>query len=255
MKNEGLEQSAAKAAALVKKGSRVAAFTGAGISVESGIPPFRGPGGLWSRYDPRLLEIDFFRENPGQSWKTIKEIFYDSFAGAKPNAAHYALAAMESAGMLHCVITQNIDNLHQEAGSRQVLEFHGNSRRLVCLGCSMSCRVSQISLEEIPPTCRACGGILKPDFVFFGEPIPEPAGIRSNLESRLSDVFLLIGTTGEVMPACLIPRTAKANGAAIVEINTAPSEFTDEITDVFLEAPATKAMGCLLQALGIPGDR
>jgi NAD-dependent deacetylase len=254
MKDEELELAAASAVGLIKKGHRIAAFTGAGISVESGIPPFRGPDGLWNRYDPRMLEIDFFREHPGRAWKVIREIFYNSFADAKPNAAHYALAAMESAGLLHCVITQNIDNLHQQAGSRLVWEFHGNSRRLLCLSCSMSYRVAQINLEENPPTCRTCGGILKPDFVFFGEPIPEPAGFKSNLESRLSDVFLLIGTTGEVMPACLIPRTAKTCGAAIIEINTARSEFTDEITDIFLEAPATRAMKCLLRALGLPSD-
>jgi NAD-dependent deacetylase len=245
------EQSYERAASLIRRGRRITAFTGAGISVESGIPPFRGPDGLWERYDPRLLEIEYFLEHPVESWTAIKEIFYDSFEGARPNAAHFALAAMEAAGRLHCVITQNIDNLHQGAGTRQIWEFHGNSRRLICLHCSSSYRAAEIYFAEIPPTCRMCGGILKPDFVFFGESIPEPAATKSLLEARTSDVFLVIGTTGEVMPAGQIPRAAKDNGARIIEVNTSPSEFTHQITDVFLEAKATDAMTRLLKKLGL----
>jgi NAD-dependent deacetylase len=246
-----LEASYQKAASLIRHGRRITAFTGAGISVESGIPPFRGPGGLWSKYDPRLLDIDYFREHPGPSWAVIKEIFYSSFAGAAPNEAHLALAAMEAAGRLHCIITQNIDNLHHKAGSRMVWEFHGNSRNLVCLGCSATYRALTVDLSELPPTCRMCGGTLKPDFVFFGESIPEPVGMKSSLESYLADVFLLIGTTGAVMPASLIPRTAKGNGAHIIEINPEESEYTDQITDVFLKAKATVAMTRLIEILGI----
>jgi NAD-dependent deacetylase len=246
-----MEHSYQQAASLIRHGRRITCFTGAGISVESGIPPFRGPDGLWSRYDPKMLEIEFFREHPGRSWAVIKEIFYDSFTAAKPNAAHFALAAMEAAGLLHCVITQNIDNLHHQAGSRMVWEFHGNSRNLICLGCSTSYRAAAVDLSELPPTCRMCGGALKPDFIFFGEPIPEPAGTKSFLEARMSDVFLLIGTTGEVMPACLIPRAAKENGAHMIEINTEESLFTSEITEVFLEAKATVAMTRLIEALGV----
>jgi NAD-dependent deacetylase len=246
-----LEAGFSKAADMIRNGRRIAAFTGAGISVESGIPSFRGEDGLWSRYDPRLLEIDYFYDHPGRSWIAIKEIFYNSFAGARPNAAHHALAVLESAGLLQCVITQNIDNLHFEAGSRNVEEFHGNSRDLVCLGCSMKYRARETDLGEIPPKCQTCRGILKPDFVFFGEPIPESVSERSFLEARLSDVLIVIGTTGEVMPACTIPRIAKENGAGIIEINTSPSEFTDHITDIFLQAPATEAMTGLLRALGL----
>ncbi len=249
--NLELEKSLREAGNLIRSGHRIAAFTGAGISVESGIPPFRGPDGLWSRYDPRLLEIGYFHEHPGRSWATIRKVFYDSFAAATPNAAHLGLAAMESAGLLHCIITQNIDNLHHRAGSRMVWELHGNSRTLVCLGCSKEYRVPEVDLSELPPTCRMCGGVLKPDFVFFGEPIPEPAATRSFLEARLSDVFLLIGTTGEVMPACMIPREAKGNGARIIEINTEESEYTSQITDIFLKAKATEAMSRLIEELGV----
>jgi NAD-dependent deacetylase len=125
-----------QAAGLIKSSRRTTAFTGAGISVESGIPPFRGSDGLWSKFDPVFLDIDYFHRYPERSWKLIKEIFYDFFGRAKPNAAHYALAAMERAGFLHSVITQNIDNLHQKAGSKEVYEFHGNSRYLICDSCS-----------------------------------------------------------------------------------------------------------------------
>jgi NAD-dependent deacetylase len=238
-----------RAAGIILKGRRITAFTGAGISVESGIPPFRGPDGLWSRYDSRVLDIGFFHEHPRQSWAAVKEIFYDSIIAAKPNAAHLALAAMENDGLLHCVITQNVDNLHQKAGNRVIWEFHGNTRILVCLGCTMSYRAAVVDLSELPPTCRVCGGVLKPDFVFFGESIPEPAATKSMLEARLSDVFLLIGTSGEVMPACLIPWSAKENGAAIIEINTQESQYTNQITDVFLQDNATAAMARLLAAL------
>lgn len=246
-----LEQACRRAGSLIKSGRRITAFTGAGISVESGIPPFRGAGGLWSKYDPRMLEIGYFLEHPGRSWLAIREIFYDSFSAARPNAAHLALAAMESAGLLHCIVTQNIDNLHHRAGSKMVWEFHGNSRTLVCLGCSKNYRVADVDLGELPPTCRLCGGILKPDFVFFGEPIPEPAATKSFLEARLSDVFLLIGTTGEIMPACMIPRAAKENGACIIEVNTEESEYTGQVTDLFLKAKATEAMSCLIEVLGL----
>ncbi len=247
-----MESAYREAARLIKSGDRVTAFTGAGISVESGVPPFRGPDGLWSRYKPEVLDIEYFHEHPALSWAAIKEIFYNSFFAARPNAAHRALAAMESAGVLACIITQNIDNLHYLAGSKTVWEFHGNSRDLICLGCSMRYRASSVDLGELPPTCRVCGGILKPDFVFFGEPIPEPAGTKASLEARLSDIFLLIGTTGEVMPACLIPRAAKENGARIIEINTEDSHFTEQVTDIFLKEKATTAMLRLLGLLGIP---
>ena len=122
-------------ASLIHSARYLTAFTGAGISVESGIPPFRGPGGLWSTYDPRMLELDYFVARPEKSWPLIKKIFYEHFGAAKPNAAHIGLARLEATGRLKCLVTQNIDNLHHRAGSRNIVEFHGSSRHLVCLGC------------------------------------------------------------------------------------------------------------------------
>jgi len=234
---------------LIKNSKRIVAFTGAGISVESGIPPFRGENGLWSKYDPSFLEINRFRSNPEESWKLIKEIFYDFFGKAKPNEAHIGLAKMEEKGFLHTIITQNIDNLHFEGGSKNIYEFHGNSRDLVCMNCGQRFPVSEIGFENLPPRCKKCGGILKPDFVFFGESIPEPAMTKSFEEAHEADVFLLIGTTGEIMPASQIPFLAKSNGVSIIEININPSNYTNSITDIFLEGRATKVVSDLVERL------
>jgi NAD-dependent deacetylase len=244
-----------KAAAMLRGARRVVAFTGAGVSVESGIPPFRGPGGLWSRYDPVVLDIDYFRCNPGVAWKVIKEIFYDFFGEARPNDAHLILAAWERRGLLASIITQNIDNLHQAAGSRVVHEYHGTSSVLLCDRCGARLPASAVSLDSLPPRCTTCGGVLRPDFVFFGEPIPEAAASAAEREAREADLFLLVGTTGEIMPASMVPRHAKAHGAAIVEINPAASLYTDDITDVHLRVPATEAMRRLdelIQKVGYP---
>jgi len=238
-----------QAAQLIKHSSRTVAFTGAGISVESGIPPFRGENGLWSKYDPVFLDINYFYQYPEKSWPLIKEIFYDFFGQAKPNTAHYALAEMEQKGLLHAVITQNIDNLHQMAGSKQVYEFHGNSRNLVCQKCSTYYPVKEIDFSNLPPKCLKCGSVLKPNFVFFGEPIPVVANTNSFKEAEEAEVFILIGTTGEIMPASLIPYEAKKNGNKIIEINIFPSNYTSNTTDIFLQGKATVVMQQLLSNL------
>lgn len=238
-----------QAARLLKNARRAVAFTGAGISVESGIPPFRGENGLWSKYDPTFLDISYFRQHPKESWALIKEIFYDFFGEAQPNAAHRVLAQMEKEGIIKAVITQNIDHLHQMAGSQNVYEFHGTSRYLICEQCHYRLPVEEVSLDELPPLCPKCRGVLRPDFVFFGEPIPEPANSLSFKEADLADVFLVIGTTGEIMPASLIPGLAKKNGAKIIEINPGISQYSWEISDIHIREKATVAMENLWQAL------
>jgi NAD-dependent deacetylase len=240
-----------KAANLIKKSKHVTAFTGAGISVESGIPPFRGKNGLWSKFDPIFLDINYFHKFPLESWKLIKEIFYDFFGKAKPNAAHFALAEMEKMGYIKAIITQNIDNLHQQAESKQVYEFHGNSRNLICINCGKIQQARETDFSKFPPKCDKCGNILKPDFVFFGEPIPEPARTNSFLETEKADVFILIGTTGEIMPASLIPIQAKKNNVKIIEVNIQSSNYTNTITDVFLKGKATEILEKLLKLLEV----
>jgi len=247
-----MQEDILKVASLIKRSRFTTAYTGAGISVESGIPPFRGAEGLWNKYDPEVLELDYFLHNPEKSWKVIKEIFYDFFGRAKPNKAHLVLAEMEKNDLLARTITQNIDNLHQEAGSRIVFEFHGNCKVLQCLSCHSQYKAPEISLDHLPPTCRQCGGILKPGFVFFGESIPQLPLTAAYEAAYLSDLFLIIGTTGEVMPANQIPFMAKNNGATIVEINPEPSNYTDKITDIFLKGKAGEVMEALSVILFSP---
>lgn len=249
---EALFHKIEQAAVLIKQSRFTTAFSGAGISVESGIPPFRGAGGIWGKYDPEVLDLDYFIHNPNHSWEIIKKIFYDYYHTAKPNRAHFVLAHMEREGLLGSIITQNIDNLHQEAGSLKVAEFHGNLKKLRCLTCHREYHARKTSLDHLPPTCRECGGLLKPDFVFFGEPIPQDAAMASYEAAGLSDVFLVIGTTGEVMPASQVPAMAKQNGAAIIEINMEPSRFTNTITDLFLQGSASEIMGKLEEVLFSP---
>ena len=236
------------AASLIKESSYTTAFTGAGISVESGIPPFRGKNGLWNKYDPNMLVLDYFLKNPAESWKVIKEIFYDFFDKSEPNVAHKVLFEMEEQGLLKSIITQNIDNLHQFAGNKTVFEFHGNSHKLVCLKTGNTYKFDEVYLEEMPPKSEY-GGILKPDFIFFGESIPEGAYNNSLDAAQKSEVMLVIGTTGEVMPACKMPIIAKDNGAKIIEINTEKTTYTSSITDIFLRGKAGEIMSQLGQLI------
>lgn len=231
-----------QAATLIRKAKYAVAFTGAGISVESGIPPFRGENGLWNTTDPIFLEIGFFNKKPLQSWQKIKEIFYDKLGDAEPNIAHKVLAKMEKRSFLEAIITQNIDHLHQKAGSKYVYELHGTYKQLVCMECSSEYDMSFADLNYLPPTCFVCKGILKPDMVFFNEPIPHFAKKRSFEEAAKADVLLIIGTNAEVLPAARIPEVAKENGAKIIEINIQPSHLTHTVTDIFLETKATEAL-------------
>ena len=246
-----MNQPIKEAADLLRNSRYTTAFSGAGISVESGIPPFRGATGLWSKYDPIVLDIDYFHENSLESWQVIKEIFYDFFGKARPNMAHQVLAAMEREGMLKNIITQNIDNLHQRAGSREVYEFHGNSRELVCTKCGKRYTVEEVDLENLPVSCTECGGLIKPNFIFFGEGIPPLAYQKSVEAAQKADVFLVIGTTGEIMPASQLPHLAKSSGAKIIEVNIEPSNYTHSITDIFLQGKATEMMKALEGELGI----
>lgn len=244
-----LQENIDHAASLIRKSKHLVAFTGAGVSVESGIPPFRGQGGIWDKYDPRLFDIRQFMLHPEESWRVIKEIFYDTFLEAKPNRAHEVLAELEKMGLLREVITQNIDSLHQEAGSAVVHEFHGNSTQLICTKTGELLPAAHADLDAIPPMHPATGGLLKPDFIFFGEGIPVIAYKASIDAATNADIFLVIGTTGEIMPASQIPLLAKDNGAKIIEVNTEPSNYTSRITDIFLQGKATEIMDMLLESV------
>lgn len=227
MKNTAEEQ----VAMALLRSKHTVAFTGAGISVESGIPPFRGKDGIWDQYDPRLLEIGFFILNPEKSWNAIREIFFTKFREASPNPAHQTLARWQQQGLLRRVITQNIDNLHQEAGSNDVIDFHGNAQSIICLDCQKKYPVDPILVSRPVPLCPNCGGLLKPDFIFFGEGIPIQAYHNAFDEASCCDCMLIIGTSGEVQPANQLPIVAASNGAYIIEINTEPSVFSKDVSN------------------------
>jgi NAD-dependent deacetylase len=195
-----------------------------------------------------MLELDYFLAHPGTAWPMIREIFYEHFGTAKPNRAHEVLAAWEALGRLKTLITQNIDNLHYLAGSRNIVEFHGNSRLLVCLGCSQRVEAAPSLLEKLPPMCP-CGGVYKPDFIFFGEGIPQSAHARSQDAARRTDVMLVVGSTGEVYPAAMVPRWASEAGAKIIEINPEPSEFTASVSDIHLPMKAAEAFRLIEEEL------
>ncbi|MGM0446518.1 MAG: SIR2 family NAD-dependent protein deacylase [Bacillota bacterium] len=238
-----------KAVNILKQKKHITVFTGAGISVESGIPPFRGKDGLWEKYDPYFLHINYFLNNPKKSWELNKKLFYSMFSECKPNRAHQVVADLEKKGFVDAVITQNIDNLHQEAGSKNVYEFHGTYKKLVCTECEEKVAFKEEYLKDLPPRCDKCDGLLKPDYIFFGEGIPQKAYQASIKESETADVFLVIGTTGEVTPASLIPNFASKNGATIIEVNIERSNFTNKITDFFIQGKATAVMDKLYEKL------
>ena len=233
---------------LIKEASYGVAFTGAGISVESGIAPFTGAGGLWNQYDPKYIEINFFTSHPQESWREMKKIFFNDMHDAAPNKAHEVLAALEKRGLLRGVITQNIDGLHQKAGSKNVQEFHGTIYTLSCVRCGKKVPLSETDLSSDLPTCP-CGGVLKPDFVFYGEGIP-PAAYQNSLEmAQNCDVMIIVGTAGQVMPACSMPLVAKQFGAKIIEVNPQSSAFTDSITDFYFPLKATEFFAALEKEL------
>jgi NAD-dependent deacetylase len=225
-------------AALLKNSRLAIALTGAGISVESGIPSFRGAHGLWTRYDPmEYAHIEAFLTNPAKVWKLLREL-EETIAQARPNPAHLALAALENLGRLQAVITQNVDNLHQEGGSRNVIEFHGNARRFVCLRCNRSCDPKTLDFSQVPLYCP-CSGLIKPDIVFFGEEIPVTANKAAFELAESCDLMLVIGTSAAVMPANYLPYTAKKHGARIVEINPETTELTRRLTDYYFDESAS----------------
>ncbi len=236
-----MEERLSEAARLMAVRRRVAVLTGAGISVESGIPDFRSRGGLWERFDPaEYATIQAFRADPAKVWRMLAEM-EAVLDAARPNPAHEALARLEQAGVVTGVITQNIDGLHQAAGSRKVVEFHGSHRTLSCLACGARISRNEARQRGHPPAC-GCGALLKPDVVFFGEPIPEDALREAYRVAASCRVMLVVGTSAEVAPANQMPWVAKQAGAAVIEVNLAPTHLTESVTDVFLEGKAGRVL-------------
>jgi NAD-dependent deacetylase len=240
-----------KVADLIEENGYTVGFTGAGISVESGIPAFRGGQGLWEKYDPmEYAHISAFNANPEKVWIMLREMS-QVIIESKPSPAHLALSDLEKKGYLKAVITQNVDGLHHVAGNTNVIEYHGNHRQLVCLSCPTRIPLSPEAVSELPyPRCELCGRALKPDVVFFGEGIPMGAMVRANQEANNCNILLIIGTSGVVYPAADIPYAAKSGGAVVVEINVEDTPFTSSITDYFLKGSASTILPKIVEHMG-----
>lgn len=239
-----------KVAWIIREAHRVIALTGAGISVESGIPDFRSPGGLWTRYDPSVYAtFESFVNDPTKFWSMAAEL-NPLLEGAEPNPAHEALAELERLGKCEVVVTQNIDHLHQRAGSTDVLELHGTYRTGTCLWCAR-----RHSYEEIKesaagagaPKCCGCGGTVKPDVVLFGEPLNALVLQRAVELATNCDLMLIIGSGLEVFPAASLPTYASRNGARLVLVNLAPTAF-DELAEVVLAGKAGEILPGVVEA-------
>ena len=245
-----MEQKIALLADMIVQSERMVILTGAGISTESGIPDFRGPDGIWEQYDPSDFTYQKFvksAETRQRHWQ-----FYRSGTlgaeNAQPNPAHYAIADLHRMGKLTCLITQNIDNLHQMAGfpDERVIELHGNMRWVKCLGCGdrrsmeeVLKRVEEQDLEE--PRCELCDGILKPEGIFFGESLPETELREATRFSRNSDVFIVIGSSLVVTPAAYMPSYALRSGARLAIVNIGSTPLDSQAT-LLIEAKAGEVL-------------
>lgn len=235
-----------RAARLLVDSSYVVALVGAGISVESEIPPFRGPGGLWTKYgEPDMRGYDRFLEDPKGWWETYhqregyaKELV-DTINAAKPNAGHYALVELERMVVLKHTITQNVDNLHCVAGSERLSEIHGNILKLRCISCGRRFEMDEISMDPLPPHCPDCKGLVKTDGVMFGEPIPPRVLDRCQEEVSKCDCMLLVGTSATVYPAAAFPSTARRRGASLIEVNLYETPLSDTC-DVVIRGPSAE---------------
>ncbi len=244
---ESIDQQIEQVAELVSTSERIIFFTGAGVSTESGIPDFRGPDGIWSKYDPEDFSIDRFLAD-----SNVRKMHWEfltsgqlNMTEAQPNPAHYAIADLEQMGKLYGVVTQNVDGLHQKAGVSEniVFQLHGDLSHAKCLSCTTRYPMEEIvkwmqkdkDIEE--PKCAACKGMLKPDAVFFGEQLPWAVLMESEKRSRSCDLCIVLGSSLIVYPAALIPQYAQQGGAKLVIINMGPTEM-DRMADIRIDAKA-----------------
>ena len=255
MENQNLDILVDKVADLIINASRVVIFTGAGISTESGIPDFRSPGGIWDRFDPDDFTYQKFISSPKARRKQWQMLSNGGLTTeAKPNLAHYAIAELNRLGKLDCVITQNVDNLHQKARvpGDKVFELHGNMQWTVCLSCGKRYPLTEIKVrldagEEIPD-CEVCHGILKPDAVFFGEALPVEVLEEATERSRNCDLFIVIGSTLIVYPAADMPVHAVKRGAKLVIINLSSTPMDCKAT-VLIRAKAGETMSRIIKRI------
>jgi NAD-dependent deacetylase len=245
-----------RAVEILSASRSVVVLTGAGISTESGIPDFRSPGGIWTKYDPAEFTYQNFVANPEHReryWRMSVEI-YPVLAGAEPNAAHQAVAELERRGIVRAVITQNIDGLHQRAGStaERVIEIHGTALYVQCLTCgdraTREVVQERVLAGERDPSCLACGGVLKPATVSFGQAMPERETTAAFAYAENCDVFLVIGSSLVVYPAAYLPKRAVEAGAKLLIVNLEATPY-DSLAEVVLRGKAGETMSRVLAAL------
>jgi NAD-dependent deacetylase len=234
-----LTSAAKKFADMILSSENAVALTGAGISTESGIPDYRSPGtGLWEKMDQSVVSLEGFKRNPSKYYEYAIGL-HPIRRAARPNPAHILLAGLEQKGILKGVITQNVDGLHQDAGSGEVHELHGSLRQVVCLSCSslhsMDQAMERVVSGENPPLCPGCGGILKPNAIFFGEMLPTIPWQKSLELSRNADLFIAIGSSLQVSPANTLPDIALQAGARLVILNLMPTPFDTDAALVIQE--------------------
>ncbi|HWU26732.1 MAG TPA: Sir2 family NAD-dependent protein deacetylase [Rhizomicrobium sp.] len=240
---------------LLEGAKRIVVFTGAGISTESGIPDFRSPGGIWTQMAPIEFR-DFIASTQmrKESWRR-RFAMEELFAHAVPNDGHKAVAALIGLGRASHVITQNIDNLHQDSGipEEKVIELHGNTRYARCLNCGTRAELAPIrahfEAKGEPPDCQACGGVLKVATISFGQPMPEIEMARAEAATRACDLFLVLGSSLVVYPAAGFPLLAKRQGAKLAIINREPTPH-DEVADLVLGCDIGPALSTLCARLG-----
>ena len=227
----------------LKNAKKIVFVTGAGISQESGIPTFRGTDGLWRKYDPmQLATIDAFYDDPKLVWEWYEDR-RKNILQAKPNPGHFAIAELEKYKKV-TVLTQNIDGLHQRSGSTKVLELHGSIIRIKCSVCNFKDNIPT-SFDELPPKCSSCNNILRPDVVWFGEPLPQDVWNQAIFEANSCDVMIIAGTSLVVSPANTLPVYAKQNNALLVEVNPEETIMSSEM-DLSLKMTSAKALPNLI---------
>ena len=256
-----LDKSVARLRDLIDSADAIVPFTGAGISTECGIPDFRSPGGIWTRYDPRQLSFRRYLSDPATrrlAWRLRRELHH---LGARPNPAHLACVRLATAGRLAGVITQNVDGLHLDAGlpPELVCEVHGTGREVVCLGCGergpMGEAVARVEAGEDDPACLGCGGILKAATVSFGQNIPPEVWARAEALTAVCDAFVAVGSSLVVQPAASLPVKAGRRGAVLVIVNREPTPL-DHLADAVVHGEAGTLLPALADAaLAAPGAR
>jgi NAD-dependent deacetylase len=238
-------------ARLIRARQPCVVLTGAGVSTESGIPDFRSPTGIWAHFDPaEYASLAAFRADPAKVWRFYKPRIA-MLSEAKPNAAHLALAALERAGLVEAVVTQNIDQLHERAGTRNLIEVHGSIRTASCPGCGSSyprdAVVAKLGHADVP-ACDRCGAILKPDVVFFGELLPPAAIDRAFELARAASLLLVVGSSLEVHPVAALPQETLTAGGRIAIVNQGPTPY-DQSADLKLERNAGAVLGAVAEDL------